>query len=676
MSIAATRLLRALTLTAALAAITACSGEKDTDEDPDLDGDGVNSEAAGGDDCDDNNAGVFPGAVEVCDEVDQDCDGAVDEAASDATTWYADVDGDGFGDEGQPVDDCEQPPSAVPDATDCDDEDADTNPSAREYCDSVDDDCDGMIDEDALDALTFYLDQDGDGFGVETIEEACALSAGFSETDDDCDDANSDINPAAEEICDDGVDNDCSGDGDACELRGDEDLAAAPLILQGATSFNNIGEAFSAGDIDGDGEVDLLLGARTLITGEEGFEVYTGSAFLVYGPFDESRRLDEKLDPTLLPEAQAAEFGRSVAVLGDVNGDEVADLLISDPLAAGAGGGLRGEAWLFYGGERWSGAMTTEEADVTFNGGDDDDEFGKDVAAAGDVNGDGLADLLITAPGLTFADNTDAGTVFIVFGSDALPDVDTIRFGDVSVRGTGEDERAGYSARVVGDNDGDGHADLLIGTSDASRPAWLIRGPLDGQIELSTETAVAFVRSRTGAAEPSVAGAGDVDGDGFADLLIGSPLADGALPGTQAGETSLWYSSYGVLEGSVDLDDAHARFSGEDREHRAGHAVAAVGDVDGDGVDDVAVGAPVYGESATLTRGAGYLLYGAGEGLSVLNEADARLVGLIGDAAGETIAGAGDLNGDGFDDVWVGAPLSSAVEQEAGSLYLLYGGAM
>jgi len=676
MMITAPRLLGALMMGSLLAPLTACNGEKDTAEDADLDGDGVASEAGGGDDCDDSNAGVFPGAVEVCDELDQDCDGAVDEAASDALTWFADVDGDGYGDQGQPVDDCEQPPSAVADATDCDDEDDETNPSAREYCDGVDDDCDGMIDEDASDATVFYLDQDGDGYGVDEIEESCALSAGFAENADDCDDANSAIYPSAEEVCGDGVDNDCSGDGDACELRGEEDLAQAPIILQGATSFNNIGEAFSAGDLDGDGEVDLLLGARTLITGEEGYEVYTGSAFVVYGPVEESRRLDESIDPTLLPESQAAEFARSVAVLGDVNGDGVSDLLIGDPLLEDGAGNAEGGAWLLYGGERWSGAMTMEEADVSFLGGADGDEFGKDVAAAGDVNGDGLADLLITSPGLTFSGNTDAGTVYIIFGSDALPETDTVRFGDVSVRGTAENERAGYSAAVVGDNDGDGHADLLIGTSDASRPAWLIRGPLDGPMELDTKSAVAFVRGRIGVSEPSVAGAGDVDGDGFVDLLIGSPLADGENPGTQAGETSLWYSSYGLLEGTVDLDEAHARFSGEDRDHRAGHSVTGVGDVDGDGMDDVAIGAPEFGESATLTQGAAYLLYGASEGLSSLGGADARLLGLIGDAAGDTVAGAGDLNGDGFHDVWVGAPLSSAVEQEAGALYLLMGGSM
>lgn len=365
-----------------------------------------------------------------------------------------------------------------------------------------------------------------------------------------------------------------------------------------------------------------------------------------------------------------------MSVVGDVNGDEVADLIVSNPLHETALG-TPGAAWLFYGGERWEGARTIEEADVTFVGTTNGDGFGEDVAGAGDINGDGLADLLMTQPGLSFGGNPEVGAVYLVLGSEELPTNQTVSDPDAEVFGTGDRERVGYSASVVGDHNGDGYADLLVGTSDASRPAWLVWGPLEGELSLDTKSAVSFVRGRTGEAETAVAGAGDLDGDTLVDLLIGSPLTDGKNPGTQAGEVAIWYSGVEtLLSGTIDLDDAHGRLYGESDEHRAGHVVAGVGDIDGDGFDDLATGAPEYGESATLTRGAAYLMYGMPMGLTPLADADARLRGLIGDGAGDTVAGAGDIDGDGYGDVWVGAPYSSSLEQEAGALYLLMGGAM
>ena len=113
-------------------------------------------------DCDDSNALANPTETEVCDGFDDDCDGVADgEDSADASTWYADTDGDGYGDAAVEVIACEAPTGYVADATDCDDEDDGANPGAAEVCDGVDDDCDGDVDEpDAEDAATWYADDE------------------------------------------------------------------------------------------------------------------------------------------------------------------------------------------------------------------------------------------------------------------------------------------------------------------------------------------------------------------------------------------------------------------------------------------------------------------------------------------------------------------------------------
>jgi len=176
----------------------------------DLDGDGY---AIADGDCDDNDASINPGATEMCDGVDNDCDGAVDEAdAADAATWYADADGDGYGDANTATVACDQPSGYVSDATDCDDTDASVNPLATEMCDGVDNDCDGTVDEaDAADAATWYADADGDSYGDAAVTTvACDQPSGYVSDATDCDDTDGTINPAATEVCD-AADNDCDG---------------------------------------------------------------------------------------------------------------------------------------------------------------------------------------------------------------------------------------------------------------------------------------------------------------------------------------------------------------------------------------------------------------------------------------------------------------------------------
>ncbi|MCP4804148.1 MAG: hypothetical protein GY913_20080 [Proteobacteria bacterium] len=159
------------------------SGGIVTDED--TDGDGVNDD----EDCAPEDATIYPGAEEICDGVDNDCDDEIDEDVME--TYYRDADADGFGDPGDSAEACERPDGYVPSdaGEDCDDTDASIYPDAPELCDGIDNDCNGVVDDD-LDTQTYYADTDGDGFGDPNAPETlCEEASGYVENDLDCDDA-------------------------------------------------------------------------------------------------------------------------------------------------------------------------------------------------------------------------------------------------------------------------------------------------------------------------------------------------------------------------------------------------------------------------------------------------------------------------------------------------------
>jgi len=243
---------------------------------PDGDGDGYARDDCGGDDCDDNDADVNPAADEVCDLVDNDCDGTVDEGdALDAQTWYEDNDGDGYGNILETWIACFPPPDYVDNGDDCDDDSDLTYPGAPEACDGLDNDCDGEVDEEIA-QLEWYPDNDGDGFGDANVAPIldCQLIADHVNNDYDCDDSLAAINPTADEYCD-GVDNDCDGtidENDAVDaetyfldLDGDNygDPAAA---VDACTQPPNT--AISAGDCDDD-DPNQFPGAPEYCNGED-----------------------------------------------------------------------------------------------------------------------------------------------------------------------------------------------------------------------------------------------------------------------------------------------------------------------------------------------------------------------------------------------------------------------
>ena len=185
-------------------------------------------------DCDDSTSRAYPGNAEVCDTIDNDCDGRVDEGVT--TLYYADVDGDGYGDILVPDDACSLPTGYSENALDCDDLAAAVNPAATELCNAIDDNCDGVIDEaSAADALTWYVDADADTYGsVSASVVQCYQPAGYVLDATDCDDGRFETNPGATEFC--------NGFDDNCDTRTDEDSAADALSWYADTDADAFGD--------------------------------------------------------------------------------------------------------------------------------------------------------------------------------------------------------------------------------------------------------------------------------------------------------------------------------------------------------------------------------------------------------------------------------------------------
>jgi len=219
--------------------------------------------AENGDDCDDTEIAINPAETEVCNGVDNNCDGSTDEGV--LTTFYADTDDDGYGDAASPTDECTLPSGYASTDDDCDDGRDDIFPGAEETCDGVDNDCDGTTDEeDASDAQTFYADGDGDGYGdLYNPVVACNSPTGFVANSTDCLDSDDSVFSGAAELCD-GQVNDCGGTIPDDEVDDDSDGYVECTVDGGG--WDGVG-SFSGGDDCDDAATGVNPGASETCDG-------------------------------------------------------------------------------------------------------------------------------------------------------------------------------------------------------------------------------------------------------------------------------------------------------------------------------------------------------------------------------------------------------------------------
>jgi hypothetical protein len=569
------------------------------------------------DDCNDLDASQYPGAI-----------------------WLADNDGDGFGDSSNSKESCAPEDGYIGEGGDCDDTDAAVNPNAAEDCNTAwDDNCDDVFNEkDAAGCTIFYADGDADGFaGVDDFACYCEATAPYDQTDpDDCDDEDELINPGAEEICGNGIDDNCDDSADGCGLVRAQTLSESDLYFEGTTDAR-VGHRLSFDhDVTGDGQPDLLTSGRDV----SDFSLISGAD--MSGSLTFTLPGDGEVDPLA--------YGKSIAS-GDLDGDDQADVVLGAPRVSFGGRLFGGTAALYWG--PISEDTEIAEPDIEVWGPSSDAYLGRAVWI-GDLNGDAQDDLLVGAHEARKS-GAHVGMVAIVFGPidrSGASVIDTAIEDDMDVRIYGQQNNGkfGTSFADTFDWNGDGLPDLIVGARGANlgKGGLYVFGSGDGLSgDLLVEDADAAIIGQGNGSwtAESMVHAGDINGDGQDDLLVGAPNRN--LLGEDRGAA---YLLTDVADGNI-IDLAELEIQGLVDDGRLGMSLSSSSDLDGLG-PGIAVGAPEAG---------GGTVFLFAEELSGTLTTD--------DAVGQVSGAADDLNKDG-----VGAAVLANIDyNEDGVLDLIVG---
>ena len=501
------------------------------------------------------------------------------------------------------------------------------------------------------------------------------------------------------------------------------------FILNGIDARDQSGRSVSsAGDVNGDGYDDLIIGAP----GAAPNGGSSGETYIVYGGANapgtdgvlDLSTLDGTNGFTLTGISELDDSGISVSSAGDVNGDGYDDLIIG---ASGVGNVQGeydrfpgpGEAYVVYGGATGADLVLDRSTldgtrGFALTGIDDGDELGLPVSSAGDVNGDGYDDLIISANEASPNGDSEAGETYVVYGGASAPGTEgVLDLSDLDgingfiLNGIDEYDYSGWSASSAGDVNGDGYDDLIIGAYGGDRNEYTNAGETyviygganapgtDGELDLSAlDGRNGFILNGIDADDysgRSVSSAGDVNGDGYDDLIIGARDAD-PNGHSRAGETYVVYGGASApgTGGRFNLSalDGTNGFilNGIDEDDLSGWSVSSAGDVNGDGYDDLIIGARDADPNGHSNAGETYIVYGGANAPGTGGELDlSALDGTNGfiltgvdmfDNTGFSVSSAGDVNGDGYDDLIIGAYGGDPNgDSNAGETYVVYGGA-